>query len=54
MYELLSRVLIPFTYRLITFSSIQIVVAGTYRVEVNCEFDPHLLGEVVKALESLA
>ena len=33
--------------------SLQIVVAGKYRIEVNNGFEPHLLGAVVKTLESL-
>ena len=33
--------------------SLQIIVAGKYRIEVNDGFDPRLLGAVVKTLESL-
>ena len=33
--------------------SLQIVVADKYRIEVCSGFDPHLLGAVVKTLESL-
>ncbi len=32
--------------------SLQIVVAGKYRIEVHSDFDPHLLGAVVKTLET--
>ena len=34
-------------------SSIQIVVQGKYRIEIRSGFNPILLGEVVKALESV-
>jgi len=33
--------------------SLQIVVADKYRIEVCSGFDPHLLGAVVKTLETL-
>jgi hypothetical protein len=32
---------------------LQIIVSDKYRIEVNDGFDPHLLGAVVKTLESL-
>ena len=34
-------------------SSLQIVVAEKYRIEIHRGFDPVLLGDVVKALESV-
>ncbi len=37
----------------VTDPTIQIVVAGKYRIEVNDGFDPRHLGAVVKTLESL-
>ena len=38
---------------LIQDPSLQVVVADKYQIEVRIGFDPILLGEVVKALESL-
>jgi len=34
--------------------ALEVMVAGKYRIAVYGGFDPQLLGEVVKALESLA
>jgi hypothetical protein len=33
--------------------SLQIIVADKYRIEVNTGFDPHLLGAIVKTLETI-
>ena len=38
---------------LIQDASLQVVVADNYRIEVHSGFDPHLLGAVVKTLESI-
>ena len=38
---------------LIRGSSLQVFVADRYRIELHSGFDPVLLGEVVKALESV-
>jgi len=35
-------------------SALEVVVGGKYRIAVCKGFDPHLLAEVVKTLESLA